>query len=173
MDKLIHFIDNLTTYIQNVPAHSWYALGVTLATIPLVIGITQWIKKHHFKAKEEELASHFIALNLVFWSALAASADFIVTNGSNFAPFLPFLHTQLPTLIAGASTVYALSKGVYGWFKSRQTASGISNVNKPDLATVAATEAGTTVSGQPSASFGSAAAGVDVVPVAPPENLFS
>jgi hypothetical protein len=171
MDKLIHFIDNVTAYITNVPPHSWYALGVTLASIPVVIGITQYVKNHHFKAKEQELASHFIALNLVFWSTLAASADFIVTNGTNFAPFLPFLHTQMPTLIAGASTVYALSKGIYGWFKSRQSVSSIDNVNKPDLEVVAATEASTTVTGKPSSSFGTASAGVDVV--APPNNIFS
>jgi hypothetical protein len=168
MDKLIHFIDNLTAWINGIPPHSWYVLGTVIAAIFATIGITEWTKRHHFKVKSQELASHFIALNLVVWSTVMTAASFILTNGSAWGTFLPFINEHMAQILAGATTVYTFSKATYNWFKAHK---GITNVNTPDLATSAATEASPTISGL-SSSLGTQAAGIDVVAVAPPENLF-
>lgn len=166
MDYITKAISYLLDYINSVPAHSWYVLGSLLASSGVVVGIIAWTKRHHLKKTAESLASHFIALNVVFWSTVTTVLTFILTNGLAFASFLPFLGTHMPQIIAISTVLYQVSKPSLAWWKARKDGKPISNPNLPNL-TPAALAVNTAV---PAQSFGTASAGVDVTP--PPANLF-
>jgi hypothetical protein len=120
MDSLYKGLDYITSYINAVPTASWVALGALLASIPAVIGIVNWVKKHHLKKTGEKLASEFIVLNVAFWGAVLTVADFVMTQGTTFAPFLPFFSTHWAQVSAGAIAVHAIATSLHQWWKDRK-----------------------------------------------------
>jgi len=159
MDSLIKILGYVLDYVNGVPAQSWYALGVLLASIPAVIGIVAYVKRRHLRKYAEKLASEFIVLNVAFWSALLTVANFVITQGTNFAPFLPFMSTHWAQISAGAIAVHAVATALKKHFQEKKAQkktdflSGLPNLS-PQIQAIQ----------QPitsSQSFGSASAGVD------------
>lgn len=171
MDTLLNFINSLTL-------HQWFLIGGLLASIPGTIAITEWVKRHHVKVKTEKLWSGFVVLNVTVWSFLLTTADAISANlgqvthiGSLIPQIAPFVAQYAPTVSIAALTVHTVATALSKWWADRKAKKPITNVNMPDLQAVAATEASPTFSQNPSPSFGTASAGVDVTP--PPANLFN
>lgn len=171
MDALIKILTYILDYITSVPASSWYVLGAVLGSSSVVIGIVAWINRKQFLKHGERLKSQFIALNVIFWSTVTTVLSFVLTNGTTFASFLPFLGTHMPQIIALSTVLYQISKGLKQWWSDRKARVPISNSNLPDFSTlVPSVTSQTTVSGRPSSSMGATSAGMDITP--PPANLF-
>lgn len=176
MENIQKVVDYVASYIASVPAESWYTLGALLGSSGLVIGIVAWIKRRHLRKYAEALATQFVAINVVFWSSVTTVLSFVLTNGSTFASFLPFLGTHMPQIIALSTVLYQISKPMKQWWADRKSGKAIQNPNMPALSEQLQTASTTlygqnnygTVSGKPSGSMGSVSAGVE----APPKDLF-
>lgn len=166
MDYITKGISYILDYINSIPPHAWYVLGTMLASSGVVVGIIAWTKRHHLKKTAESLASHFIALNVVFWSTVTTVLSFVLTNGATFGSFLPYLGTHMPQIIAISTVLYQVAKPSLAWWKSRKDGKPITNPNLPNL-TPAVEAVNTAV---PAQSFGTVSAGVDVTP--PPADIF-
>lgn len=120
MDVLTKTFNYILDYLGSIPAASWYVLGSLLASSGVVIGIVAWINRHHLKEHSERLKTQFIALNVVFWSTVTTVLSFVLTNGGDFAPFLPYLGTHLAQVMALATTLYQVSKPMKQWWIDRK-----------------------------------------------------
>lgn len=129
MDKLITAINYVLDYINAVPTESWVALGAILTASGLVAGGIAWYNRSRLKRGLEKLSRVLITFNVALWSAIGTVAAFIVTNGTTFAPFLPFFGTHWPQIIGIATVVYNVAKPSLAWWKARKAGEPISNVN--------------------------------------------
>jgi hypothetical protein len=120
MDAAFKILNYITDYINSVPAESWYTLGALIGSSSLVIAIVAWIKRRHLKKYAESLGRTFVTLNVVFWSAITTVLSFVLTNGSTFASFLPFLGTHWPQVVAISTVLYNVAKPSLAWFKARK-----------------------------------------------------
>lgn len=130
-DNIIKVLHYLEDWVTAIPAHQWYIFGTVVASIPVVIGIVEWVKNHHFNVKAQELETHFIYLNIAFWATVMTCADFVITNGSHFATFLPFLAKYMPVITAAAPAIYSFAKAANSWFSAHKKPSFASQL--PDL----------------------------------------
>lgn len=168
-------------FINSLTLHQYFLIGGLIATIPGTYAIVEAVKARHFKKTAEDLASRFVVLNVLFWGNLLVWVDAITNNlgqithiGTLIPAISPFVATWAPIVTAVLLVLHIVAVTASGAFKDMQARKPITNVNMPDLASVAAREASPTVSGNPSSSFGTASAGVDVVPVvAPPADIFT
>jgi hypothetical protein len=132
MDTVLTAINYILDYLTAVPGESWYVLGSILGSSSLVIGVVAWIKRRNLKKYGEALRTQFIALNVVFWSTISTVVSFILTNGTTFASFLPFLGTHMPQIIALSTVLYQISKPLKEWWTDRKNNKPIAN-HLPDL----------------------------------------
>lgn len=132
-DNIIKGLHYLIDWINAIPGKEWYALGITLASIPAVIGIIAWIKARHYKLKAEELANHFVYINLIFWSTVMTVADWVLTNGHSFATFLPYLNAHWTQIAFYSSATYTFAKAAKGFMDSRKQAKKPFANTLPDL----------------------------------------
>lgn len=121
MDRLLNFINNLLDGLSTAPPKFWYSVGVTAATVPIVIGIIVFIQRHHLKKTAEDLKTHFVYLNLILWSTLMTVADWVITNGHSFATFLPYLNAHWTQIAFYSSATYTFSKAAYNFYKDQQS----------------------------------------------------
>jgi hypothetical protein len=166
--------------ITSLTPQQWYLIGGLVAAGLGAIGITEWVKRHHFKVKAEKLWTGFVFINVTVWSFLLTAVDAISANiaqishiGSLIPQVAPFVAHYAPMVTVIVVLLHTVVSVLYKWWVDRKNHVPISNVNMPDLsATVTAVTSTTTLSGNPSSSFGTASAGVDVV-APPPSDLFS
>lgn len=128
-DKLQAVAGYVLAWIQSIPADQWYVVGSVLGSALTTIGVVGWIKRRHLKKHAEKLANHFVTLNLVFWSTIMTVASFVVTYGTQFGAFLPFLSSHMPQIMVVATTLYTVSKGFKRWYQDRKD-------NKPLVDTI-------------------------------------
>jgi hypothetical protein len=170
MDTVTKIVDYIASYIGSVPAESWYTLGALLGSSSVVVAIVAWIKRRHLRKYAESLGRTFVTLNVVFWSAITTVLSFILTNGSTFASFLPFLGTHWPQVVAIATVGYNVAKPSLQWFKDRQAGkkleaiqrtSDLPAIDNPNYAPELAAQVALVNSPAPSpaTSFGTEAAG--------------
>jgi hypothetical protein len=120
MDTITKVINYIADYINAVPASSWYTLGALLGSSTIVIAVVAWIKRRHLSKYAEEMSRAIVTANVIFWSMLTTTLSFILTNGPSFAPFLPFLGTHLPQIIAISTVIYNVAKPSLAWWKARK-----------------------------------------------------
>jgi hypothetical protein len=113
IDKLLNFINYLLDAINAVPVHVWFIVGVVAASLPVTVGIVQWVKHRHFKKTGLEMENHLIDYTVTVTAALMTLTDFLITNGTQFANLFPFLLVVLPTIKAFAPTVFSISKAIH------------------------------------------------------------
>lgn len=128
MDPATKTVRYVQQYLSNIPAHSWYVLGSLLAASGFVIGVTTLVQRHHLKKTAEHLKNQFVYLNLILWSAVGTLASFVLTNGRDLAPFLPFLGTHIGQVMAIATSAYTFAREAKKWFQARKT----DKPSKPD-----------------------------------------
>lgn len=171
MNTLIEIINSFTP-------HQWFLFGGLVASIPGTYAIVEFVKARHYRKKAEELWSGFVVLNVLVWGSVLTFVDALITNfsqlshiGSLIPAVTPWVSVWGPRVSATLLVIHIVATTLSKWWSDRKARKPISNINMPDLAAIAATEASPTVSGNPSSSMGTASAGVDVVP--PPANLFN
>jgi hypothetical protein len=173
MDKAITFLNLTLDWFNSVPGHWYYTAGVVTASIVTAPLFIQWAKKHHLKKHGVEMTDLMVDVTIHLTAALMAVIDFLATNHSNLVLLLPYFGIVYPSIKAFAPTIYNVSKVVHAFAVDRKAKKPLTNINLIDLTPqVQSVTSTTTKSGQPSSSFGTASAGVDVV-AAPPQNLFA
>lgn len=156
MDIITKVISYIADYINSVPASSWYTLGALLGSSTIVIAVVAWIKRRHLSKYAEEMSRAIVTANVIFWSTLTTTLSFILTNGPSFAPFLPFLGTHLPQIIAISTVVYNVAKPSLAWWKARKEGEALQPTENLTPLVQAVQQP------VPSKSFGTEAAGVQI-----------
>jgi hypothetical protein len=129
MDFIITGINYVLDWINSIPAESWRALGAILAGSSLVAGGIAWYNRSRVKNGLDRLGRVLVTFNVAFWSAITTVLAFVITNGSTFAPFLPFFGTHWPQIIGIATVIYNISKPSLAWWKARKEGKPITNPN--------------------------------------------
>lgn len=133
IDKALTVWNYITSYINNVPAESWYVLGGLVGASIGTFVTVNVIKNHHYKKTAEKLAKQFVALNLVFWSTVMTAATFIVTNG-DAAALLPFLGQHAVQVVGIATVLYNLGANKLYVAIRDKLQSWVNSTKKPSFA---------------------------------------
>lgn len=120
MDRLTQFISYMHIWLGSWTAANWYAFGGGLGAVLATIGVTAWVKRHHLKKTAQELAGHFVLLNVAFWGFLFTVADFVLTQGTIAAPLLPFLGTHWAQISGGAIIARKTALALRQWWTDRK-----------------------------------------------------
>lgn len=91
----MEIITNTWHYLQSIPASTWSQIGAYLVASGVIASLLQ-VVKNRFHIDEKKLITGLLAL----FSALASTADYLVTN--NPAAPLPEIGSLWAYLIAGA-----------------------------------------------------------------------
>lgn len=167
--------------INSLTPQQWYLIGGLVAAGLGAIGITGWVKKHHYNVKAEKLWTGFVFINVTVWSFLLTAIDAVTANlgqithiTSLIPQIAPFVSRYAPTVTVVALLSHTVASAFYKWWVDRKNHVPITNTNLENLTPqVQAVTSPVTVSGQPSSSFGTASAGVDVIAqTAPPADIF-
>lgn len=138
MDTIHKVLDYLQVWLAGITAEQWYMIGTIVGSIPVVIGIVAWIKRRHVKKTAEKLASEFIVLNVAFWGFIISIADFIITQGTQFASLLPFVGTHWGQISAGAIVVHSAARRFHKWFQDRKNKEPLALPQAPETPLVTA-----------------------------------
>lgn len=145
LDKGFKAFQYTLDFINAVPAHTWYTVGVFLGS-GVLASVTLWgYKKYHKLKQLEAPLKHGLGYVLALVSSLLTVADFYLTNSKGFPTFFG---SAAPTIFAAATAVHQLgdSKLFRKFFAIGNNIVGQKNTLKTEL-----TDANTPVVPEPDA----------------------
>lgn len=152
--------------INSITPHQWYLIGGLVASGVGAIGITEWVKRHHFKVKAEKLWTGFVFLNVTFWSFILTAVDALSSNlsqithiGSLIPQVSPFVSHYAPTVTVVVLVLHTVASALFKWWTDRKQKKAFNIANLPDI-TPAVEAVSTPI---PAQSFGTEAAQRNVI----------
>lgn len=98
-----HGLQDAVAYLQAIPPHTWYTVGLFLSS-GIVGSVVIWLVKYWHKVRNlEKPAQHFIGWCLGAIASLGAVADYYLTNSKNFPAFFG---SAAPTIFAAATAIH-------------------------------------------------------------------